>query len=179
MRYPEFPDVPFDKATKATSVGNLLQALYLFTSVMIQVQGHAHCVYYRLVKDVTRVCNCYGFKLAHEYLDAILRRLDEGQYFSPDDLMRHGDHNRILMDLQAIVLPVKTPVVAVTRPDPRPRISFGPVTIPLGGPGAGVINDFHTKQPKLCNRYHAKPRLACSAGLPVGHQFAGQCAFTH
>ena len=118
-------------------------------------------------------------QLAHEYLDAIFRRLDEGHYLCPDDLMRHGDHNRILMDLQALTHPVKEKTAPVAAKDPRTRITFGPVTIPLGGPGAGVISDFHTKQPKLCNRYHAKPRLACSAGLPVGHQFAGQCAFTH
>ena len=171
--------IPFEKATKVSSSPNLLYALYLFTTCMIQVMGEAHCVYFRLVRDVTRVCNFYGFKLAHEYIDAILRRLDEGQYTCPDDLMRHGDHNRILSDLQSLMPPLpKEKDIKITK-DPRARITFGPVTVPLGGPGAGVINDFVTKKPKLCNRYHATPRQACSAGLPVGHPCAGQCAFTH
>lgn len=171
--------IPFEKATKLSSAPNLMYALYLFTTCMLQVLGEAPCVYFRLVRDVTRVCNFYGFKLAHEYIDAIFRRLDEGQYTCPDDLMRHGDHNRILSDLQSLMPPVKDTPVIKAKTDPRTRIIFGPVTTPLGGPGAGIITDYATKKPKLCNRFHATPRLPCSAGLPVGHIHAGQCAFTH
>ena len=73
------------------------------------------------------------------------------------------------------------PKVPNADADRRPRIVFGPVTTPLGGPGAGIITDYKTQTPKLCTRFHATPRQPCSAGLPDGHWsgLAGQCAFTH
>jgi hypothetical protein len=56
----------------------------------------------------------------------------------------------------------------------RPRMSFGPVTTPNGGPGYGCFAS-------MCNRFHATPRLNCTAGIPKGHHSGkeGWCAFTH
>jgi hypothetical protein len=65
--------------------------------------------------------------------------------------------------------------------DGRVSIRRGPVDIPIGGPGAGIVPDFTTKLPKMCTRFHASPKLACSAGVPAGHASgtAGWCMFAH
>ena len=107
-------------------------------------------------------------------MDVILRKLDEGVFPNAVALFSSGEQNRLLMDLEV-------PKVPKTDADRRTRIVFGPVTTPLGGPGAGIITDYKTQTPKLCTRFHATPRQPCSAGLPDGHWsgLAGQCAFTH
>ena len=142
-------------------------------------------VYFRLTKEVTRVAATRGAREAHEFLDAVLRKIDEGVFPNIVALFKSGEQNRILTDLGSVWDTTTDEKIKEVKKDgkkdPRERIKFGPVTTPLGGPGAGIITDFATKQPKLCNRYHATPRQACTAGLPVGHSsgFAGQCAFKH
>ena len=177
--------VPFPKTVKASSVVNLMYSLQIFATTLISLTGEAPLVYFRLTKEVTRVAATRGAREAHEFLDAVLRKIDEGVFTNVVALFKSGEQNRILTDLASVwdVAPgekVKETKKPATK-DPRERIKFGPVTTPLGGPGAGIITDFATKEPKLCNRFHATPRQACTAGLPVGHAsgFAGQCAFKH
>ena len=59
----------------------------------------------------------------------------------------------------------------------RQRIKvFGPVSTPVGGKGAGVI-------PRKCNKFHASPQEACTAGVPTNEGFpaelCGLCAYEH
>ena len=174
---------PFAKSVKASSVVNLMYVLQVFTITLTGLTGEAPSVYFRLTKEVTRVAATRGARQAQEFLDAILRKLDEGVFTNVVALFKSGEQNRVLTDLAA-VWDAEPPTPADkkdTRTDPRPRIKFTAVTQPLGGPGAAVINDYVTKQPKLCSRYHATPRQPCTAGLPVGHVSgcAGQCAFKH
>ena len=176
--------LPFPKAVKASSVVNLMYALLVFTTTLTQLTGEAPLVYFRLTKEVTRVAATRGAREAHEFLDAVLRKIDEGVFGNVVDLFKCGEQNRILSDLSTVwdTIPGdKAKDKAKDKIDPRARIKFGPVTVPLGGPGAGIITDYTTNEPKLCNRYHATPRQPCTAGIPVGHPsgFAGQCAFKH
>ena len=176
---------PFGKSVKCSTVVNLMYVLQIFTITLTGLTGEAPSVYFRLTKEVTRVAATRGARQAQEFLDAILRKLDEGVFTNVVDLFKSGEQNRVLTDLAlswdaAAPLDVKKDIKD-TRTDPRTRIKFTAVTQPLGGPGAAVINDYATKQPKLCSRYHATPRQPCTAGLPVGHVSgcAGQCAFKH
>ena len=177
--------LPFPKTRKASSVVNLMYALQVFTITLTSLTGEAPLVYFRLTKEVTRVAATRGAREAHEFLDAVLRKIDEGIFPNIVALFKSGEQNRILTDLGSAWDTTTDEKIKEVKKDgkkdPRERIKFGPVTTPLGGPGAGIITDFATKQPKLCNRYHATPRQACTAGLPVGHSsgFAGQCAFKH
>ena len=63
----------------------------------------------------------------------------------------------------------------VIAPDGK-KVSCGPVTVQLAGPGSGWI-------PRKCNRYHGDPQKKCSAGIPPGMGFpaniVGQCAYEH
>ena len=150
----------------------------------------APSVYFRLTKEIARVTVSRGFRCGQEYMDVILRKLDEGVFPNAVALFSSGEQNRLSMDLEVIWGPIKVKPVATKeeekkgdtkKVDTRTRIAFGPVTTPIGGPGAGIITDFRTHTPKLCTRFHATPRQACTAGLPDGHPsgLAGQCAFTH
>ena len=182
--------VPFAKATKVTSDVNLMYAMSVFVTTVLGLTKEAPSVYFRLTKEIARVTISRGFRCGQEYLDVILRKLDEGVFPNAVALFSSGEQNRLLMDLEVIWgpqvklkpdVPKDVPKVPKADKDPRPRIVFGPVTTPMGGPGAGIITDYNTKAPKLCTRFHNTPRQACSAGLPVGHWsgLAGQCAFTH
>ena len=178
--------IPFAKATKVTSDVNLMYSLNIFTTTVQGLTKQAPIVYFRLTKEIGRVATFRGCRKAQEYLDAILRKLDEGIFDNPVALFKSGEQNRLLMDLEVTWGPLCQPSEESKekkppRTDPRPRIKFGPVTQPLNGPGAGVIDDFVTKQPKLCTRYHHVPQQPCTAGLPKDHPSGkeGQCAFKH
>jgi len=179
--------IPFAKAPKVTSDVHLMYALNVFTTTVLGLTKQAPVVYFRLTKEIGRVASVRGYRKAQEYLDAILRKLDEGVFDNPVALFKSGEQNRLLMDLEVTWGPLCQPVdeeekdKKPPRTDPRARIKFGPVTQPLGGPGAAVINDFTTKQPKLCTRFHHVPQQACTAGLSAGHPSGkeGQCAFKH
>ena len=56
------------------------------------------------------------------------------------------------------------------------KITFGPVTQPIGGRGVGWID-------KPCKCFHANPQKACTGGIPPGQgfpkHFVGLCAYNH
>jgi len=174
--------IPFEKSTKASCDVNLMLGLQIFVTTLAGLKNESPQVYFRLTKEVARVTISHGYRFAHEHLDAILKKLDEGVFPNVVVLFRSGEHNRILQDLDAVRgTPALKPKEKAKEKDTRTRIIFGTVTTPLGGPGAGVITDFKTRLPKLCTRFHATPQQECSAGLPDGHPSgkAGWCAFKH
>lgn len=102
------------------------------------------------------------------FFDAVLRKIDEGVFTNIVALFKSGEQNRILTNLGSVWDAAskekgKDIKKKDGKKDPRERIKFGPVTTPLGGPGTGIITDYATKQPKLCNRYHATLRQPCTA----------------
>jgi len=175
--------IPFSKSTKASSDVNLMLGLQIFVITLAGLKKQSPQVYFRLTKEIARVITSHGYKAAHEHLDGILRKLDEGVFPNVVMLFRSGEHNRILQDQDAArgKPEVKARDSKDKEKDPRQRVKFGEVTKPLGGPGAGIINDYKTQAPKLCTRFHAVPQQECSAGVPVGHPSnkAGWCAFKH
>ena len=64
---------------------------------------------------------------------------------------------------------------------PRQRHCTSEVKVEFGGPGAAIILARETGLPQLCERFHAKPKGKCTAGVPPGHSSGkeGQCAFKH
>ena len=56
------------------------------------------------------------------------------------------------------------------------KITFGPVTQPIGGQGTGWID-------KPCKCFHANPQKACTGGIPPDSgfpkHFVGLCAYNH
>ena len=64
---------------------------------------------------------------------------------------------------------------------PRQRHCTSKVKVPFGGPSAAIILARETGDPQLCDRFHAKPKGRCTAGVPPGHGGGkeGQCAFKH
>ena len=180
--------VPFAKTTKCSSGSKLMYALIVFCSTMTQLNNLAPCVWQEFLRKVMFVEVANGYLLAQEFIDAVLRKLDELTYPSITDFLRSGEHNRILDELRHMVItPIKPgqlgPTGIVKEQDPRPRIKFGQVTTPLGGRGAGIITNFKTKVATKCNRFHATPQGNCTAGVPDGAGYAadqvGLCAYQH
>ena len=165
-----------------------MYALVVFCSTITQLKDLAPCVWQEFLRRVMFVETANGFLLAQEFVDAVLRKLDEKTYPSITDFMRAGEHNRIIDELRHLVInPIKpnavVPPGTVPTGDPRPRIKFGEVIRPLGGRGAGIITNFKTKVPTKCNRFHASPQGNCTAGVPSGAGYpadqVGLCAYQH
>jgi len=179
--------VPFAKATKCSSGSKLMYALIVFCSTMTQLKKLAPCVWQEFLRKVMFVEVANGYLMGQEFVDAVLRKLDELIYPSITDFLRSGEHNRILDELRHMVItPIKPGGPGpsdIKNPDPRPRIKFGEVTTPLGGRGAGIITNFKTKVPTKCNRFHASPQGNCTAGVPSGAGYpadqVGLCAYQH
>jgi hypothetical protein len=175
--------VPFESATKVTSGENLVYAFHIYCVVMCSMVKEAPQVYFLIMKEITRVTLTHGFKFAHKYVDALLRKLDEKVFSNPVALMKSGEHNRVLADLEKSSYhfdpnPPSAPPLPPKGPPGlqggRVRMVFGAVTTPIGGQGGNLFVN-------KCNRFHASPQLGCTAGIPVGHASGkeGLCAFTH
>ena len=180
--------VPFAKTTKCSSGSKLMYALMVFCSTITKLKDLAPCVWQEFLRRVMFLETANGFLLAQEFVDAVLRKLDEKTYPSITDFMRAGEHNRIIDELRHLVItPIKPggpgPSDIKREVDPRPRIKFGEVTRPLGGRGAGIITNFKTKVATKCNRFHASPQGNCTAGVPAGAGYpadqVGLCAYQH
>ena len=76
---------------------------------------------------------------------------------------------------------VKEHEAAQEQAKPRRFTNYGDVKIPFGGPGAGIILEQGTNLPRLCTRFHARPKTKCTAGVRPGHPSGkvGQCIFAH
>jgi hypothetical protein len=137
------------------------------------------------MKMIVQASGTHGFGIAHKYVDALLRKMDEGFFTNPVTLMRAGEHNVILdviLRQQAATLGDPAVLRGAARPaGGTSRMVYGVVTTPVGGPGAGLVWDQLTKAPKRCLRYDATPRLECTAGVMPGHPSgkAGWCTFAH
>ena len=182
--------IPFAKATKASCASKFMYALMVFVDTMGSVQGHAPSVWREFSRRCMLLESSDGFLMAQEFVDASLRCLDEKRFTSIVDLFARGEHNQIIGDLRSLrVAPVpdlhKDPRLDKNSPkfDPRTKINFGPVTKPLGGDGAGICTNFKTKVQIKCNRFHATPQKACTAGVPKEAQYDqskwGLCAYLH
>ena len=134
-------------------------------------------VYQRFVKMIVQVVGTHGFTFAHKFTDALLRKLDESFFTNPVSLMRAGEHN-VILDM------IQRQQAATATIDPRvaPRQTYGPVTTPLNGPGAGLIFDHGTKRPRRCayattrRRSRTARRASCRATRAARR--AGACSRT-
>ena len=139
--------------------------------------------YYDFARDVVRVVDDKGARFGQEYVDQLLRFLDEKRFSSMVALYATGEPTRTFTEMV-----IRNTPVGVKRPGlgdglkpgelggPNGTVNFGPVTKPVGGEGAGWIK-------KRCNRYHATPQGACTAGIPPNAGFpadsVGLCAYIH
>ena len=174
--------VPFDKATKVESGEQLVYAAHLYAISMQTVRREAPKASFDFMRDAAKVSELKGYRFAQAYIDAMLRFVDEGRYDSLVSMYKAGEPTRIFIELDAsgkYKAPERPPLKGVGAGDggERRRIkSFGPVSTPLGGAGAGII-------PRKCNKYHANPREPCTAGVPSNEGFeagvCGLCAYEH
>ena len=171
--------VPFDKQTKVEKSEHLMYAVHLYVTAMQTMTREAPKVYFDFMRDVTRASERKGPKFGQAYVDAILRYLDEKRYPNMVALFKAGEPTRIYLELEGSDL-FK---VKVTKPGEaggsggRQRIkNFGPVTDPMGGKGAGIIN-------KPCHKFQASPRQPCTHGVPADEGFpadvVGLCVYCH
>jgi len=167
--------IPFERATKLDSDPQFMYCVFTFVTTMQLVTGEAPFVYFNFMRDVTRCCTERGARFTHEYVDNILKALDEGRYPSMVALYKAGEYNRIRDELNL------TKPVGSSEGKPggtSKRIQFDKTTLKqaLGGKGAGLI-------PRKCNNFHASPQTPCVAGVPFnkGHHqdHEGLCAYQH
>ena len=166
---------PFAKAVKVSSGANLIYAVNLLVVFCTSVMKKAPKVYFRFMEVIVQITNSHGHVFAHKLADAMLRKLDVGHYDSPISLMKAGEHNMIIDSL----LRMQNTAAAAAG---GPRFSaFGDVTVPIGGPGAGITTDPASGLQQQCLQFHASPKKKCTAGVPVGHPsgMAGQCMYKH
>ena len=184
------PVVPFPKATKVSSPARLMYAVSSFCTFMTIAAKEAPTVYYQFQTEIMRVCDAHGHLMGQQMADTILRKIDDQTYANMVALFAAGENNRLLAELlasQAALRPVQDGKQqdgnqqGGARVDPRNKFSFGPVTQPMGGQGAGLIDNHKTGAKVKCNRFHAVPQLKCTAGVPSGHSsgMAGLCAYSH
>lgn len=166
--------VPLKSLPKITTAADLVYAVSLYCTSMQTLKQEASRVYFELMRDVTRVANDKGPKFGVEYVDCLLRYLDEGRFANMVALYKSGEPTRVYMELS-------TRAPSLVPKDPARFVkkvinNFGPVTKPMGGKGAGVIQ-------QKCNRFHADPMRACTAGVPSDEGFpdwqVGLCAYEH
>ena len=176
--------VPFTSSIKVVTTTQLMYCVHTYVTTMIGLKNEAPRVYFEFVRDVARVADDKGARFAQEYVDLLLRYLDDKRFPSMVTLYNTGEPSRTFTELAARQpLPDKSKLGAdvnsafMGRLDgPNGRCKFGPVTTPVGGKGAGWI-------PRSCNRFHATPSRPCTAGIPEGEGFpsniVGLCAFQH
>ena len=181
--------VPFEKSTKVTSAENFMYCMSIFITTLTCLTKEAPFVYYSLQKEMKRACLGKGHVAAQAYMDAFLRTMDMGIFTNPLSIIAAGEHNRLYDEVMA-GFPAKQKELrdkgelSKDPLDPRRRITFGKVTTPMGGKGAGVINDWTTGNKTKCNRFHSTPQKECSAGVPAGDprfkaDQVGLCAYLH
>ena len=142
-------------------------------------------MYYDFTRDVVRVVEDKGARFGQEYVDHLLRFLDEKRYPSMVSLYATGEPTRTFTEMSMRHQGDSVGGKRRTTPDglkpgeiggPNGAVKFGPVTNPIGGMGAGWIK-------KQCNRFHANPKTACTAGIPPNAGFpadsVGLCAYIH
>jgi len=149
----------------------------------------APTVYYQFQIEVMRVCDAHGFLVGQQMAEVMLRKIDDQTCANMVALFASGENNRLLGEILAqntanrpkAVQQHAQVVTQVGQADPRTKFTFGAVTQPMGGPGAGLIDNHKTGAKVKCNRFHATPQLKCTAGVPSGHVsgMAGLCAYTH
>ena len=175
--------VPFAKMVKLDSGPLLVHCVHTFVTTVVVLKGEAPRVYYDFARDVVRVVDDKGARFGQEYVDQLLRFLDEKRFSSMVALYATGEPTRTFTEMAA-----RNPSTGDKRRalgdglkpgelgGPNGTVNFGPVTTPVGGAGAGWIK-------KRCNRFHATPQGACTAGIPPNAGFppdiVGQCAYIH
>ena len=170
--------IPFANATKVKSSVEFMYSIQLFCTSMQTLKSEAPRVYFEFCRDIAHVCEVDGYQFAQKYVDCLLRYLDEGRFPNMVALYRSGEYTRVHSDLRMELKSTGTDRAKVA--DGFKKIKWGPVTKPMGGPGAAIIK-------KKCNRFHAVPQLECSAGVPVvdpdGKPYppskVGMCAYMH
>ena len=175
--------VPFEKSVKVQSIAQFMHAGHTFVLTMMGIKQEAPKVYYEFSRDIARVAEDKGPRFAQEYVDTILRFLDEKRFPSMVSLYQTGDPTRAFTELSMRLSRKEddgkkkgdTSMIG-KLPGPNGICNFGTVTKPMGGEGAGWIH-------RKCNRFHASPSRPCTAGIPPNSGFpdniVGLCAFEH
>ena len=176
--------VPFAKMVKLDSGPMLVHCVHTFVTSVIVLKSEAPRVYYDFTRDVVRVVEDKGPRFGQEYVDQLLRFLDEKRFPSMVSLYATGEPTRTFTEM-ASRMSNDGDGKGRKNPDglkpgelggPNGPVKFGPVTTPIGGAGAGWIK-------KQCNRFHCNPKMPCTAGIPPNAGFpadkVGLCAYIH
>ena len=102
-----------------------------------------------------------GYLLTQQFVGEVLRKLDQGAYPNIVDLMKAGEHNRIIDDLRPPLKAIVEP--KLTGKGNRTRLTPGPVT--KQGEFASCIKD---KDGKPLNCHQFKAGLPCTFGVMAG-----------
>ena len=175
--------VPFEKSVKVQSIAQFMHAGHTFVLTMMGIKQEAPKVYYEFSRDIARVVEDKGPRFAQEYVDTILRFLDEKRFPSMVSLYQTGEPTRAFTELSMRLTRKEddgkkkgdTSMIGKLT-GPQGICNFGAVTKPMGGEGAGWIH-------RKCNRFHSNPSRPCTAGIPPNCGFpdniVGLCAFEH
>ena len=177
--------IPFAKMIKLDSGPLLVHCVHTFVTTVIVLKNEAPRVYYDFTRDVVRVVEDKGARFAQEYVDQLLRFLDEKRYSSMVGLYATGEPTRTFTEMAMRHQPDNGGGKRRYNPDglkpgeiggPNGPVKFGPVSTPIGGNGAAWIK-------KQCNRFHCNPKMPCTAGIPPNAGFpadmVGLCAYIH
>ena len=171
--------VPFAKMIKIDSGPLFVHCVHTFVTTVVVLKSEAPRVYYDFTRDVVRVVEDKGARFGQEYVDQLLRFLDEKRFSSMVALYATGEPMRTFTEM-TMRSSLKRGADDALKPGqlggPNGTVNFGPVTTPIGGAGAGWIK-------KRCNRFHNNPKTACTAGIPPNAGFpadiVGLCAYQH
>ena len=181
--------VPFGGSVKVDTTTQLIYCAHTFVTSMLTIKNEAPKVYYEFMRDVARVADDKGARFAQEYIDILLRFLDEKRFPSMVALYKTGEPTRTFTELSMRKESDSSRGRGNTRDWERLRrpggliespsgekVPYGPVTKPMGGEGAAWFA-------RKCNRFHGDPRKPCTAGIPAGFGFpekiVGLCAYEH
>ena len=176
--------VPFAKMVKLESAPLLIHCVHTFVTTVCVLKTEAPRVYYDFTRDVVRVVDDKGPRFGQEYVDQLLRFLDEKRFSSMVSLYSTGEPTRTFTEMTMRIGPStgdkRRGLGDGLKPGelggPNGTVKFGPVTTPVGGEGAGWIK-------RRCNRFHSNPKLPCTAGIPPNAGFpadsVGLCAYMH
>lgn len=167
--------VPFEKVTKCQTPGHLFRAFAMFKETVTILLKLAPKVWTNFETKVYHTEAAMGHLLTQQFVGEVLRKLDQGAYPNIVDLMRAGEHNRIIDDLRPPLKFIREP--NQTGKGNRTRLTPGPVT--KQNEFASVIKD---KDGKPLNCHQFKAGLPCTFGVMAGQghdSHIGKCAYHH
>ena len=167
--------VPFEKLTKCQTPAHLFRAYAMFKETVTILLKLAPKVWTNFETKVYQAEAAMGHLLTQQFVGEVLRKLDQGAYPNIVDLMKAGEHNRIIDDLRPPLKAIREPTL--TGRGNRTRLTPGPVT--KQGEFASIIKD---KDGKPLNCHQFKAGHPCTFGVMAGQghdAHIGKCAYHH